>query len=120
MGEFFEPQLAGTDFDSEPPQDIRDGPQLDDIQYIFHPHSCLPPETCSLDKYLQCKLSRRQAPSADEKPWLPFQTRIDFEVAKFTQENLLNRVATDKLISLRRRFGANLGDFTIHNYTDMN
>ncbi|KAF8207999.1 hypothetical protein K438DRAFT_2071545 [Mycena galopus ATCC 62051] len=54
------------------------------------------------------------------EPWLPFRTRLDFEVSEFAQENMLNRQATNKLIALIRRCGANLEDFTIENYNDMN
>ncbi|KAF8217280.1 hypothetical protein K438DRAFT_1954122 [Mycena galopus ATCC 62051] len=106
-----EPQL-----DAEPPN----APKIDDIRYEFHPHSGLPPEHHSLDEYLQREASRQPLPSTNPQPWLPFRSRLDFEVAEFAQENMLNRVATNKLIALIRRCGANLKDFTIENFEDMN
>ncbi|KAF8132645.1 hypothetical protein K438DRAFT_1998510 [Mycena galopus ATCC 62051] len=54
------------------------------------------------------------------QPWLPFRTGLGFEVSEFAQENMLNIRATNKLIALIRRCGANLEDFTIENYNDMN
>ncbi|KAJ6510938.1 hypothetical protein C8R45DRAFT_1050416 [Mycena sanguinolenta] len=82
--------------------------------------SGLPPQNCSLDEYLEHEASRCQLPSTDQQPWLPFRTRLDFEVAEFSQENMLNRAATNKLIALIRRCAANLEEFTIKNYNDMN
>jgi hypothetical protein len=69
---------------------------------------------------LRLESSRQRLPSTDEQPWLPFRTRLDFEVSEFAQENMLNRAATNKLLSLIRRCGANLEEFTIRNWEDMN
>ncbi|KAF8142339.1 hypothetical protein K438DRAFT_1635779, partial [Mycena galopus ATCC 62051] len=91
-----------------------------DIRYEFHPHSGLPPETHSLEEHIQLEASRRPLPSTDPKPWLPFQSRLDFEVSEFAQENMLNRKATNNLIALIRRCAANLEDLTLENYDDMN
>ncbi|KAJ7814830.1 hypothetical protein B0H14DRAFT_3090067 [Mycena olivaceomarginata] len=44
----------------------------------------------------------------------------DFEVSEFAQENMLNCTITNKLLSLIRRCGANLEEFTIRNWEDMN
>ncbi|KAJ7471600.1 hypothetical protein B0H11DRAFT_2158977 [Mycena galericulata] len=96
------------------------GPKLDDIRRQYHPHSCLPSEQMSLDEYLLRESSRRRGPPTEEEPWLPFRTRLDFEVSEFAQENMLNRKATDKLISLIRRCAANPTDFTVQNHADMN
>ncbi|KAJ7824630.1 hypothetical protein B0H14DRAFT_3728340 [Mycena olivaceomarginata] len=96
-----------------------EGEELD-IRYEFHPHSGLDPEYCSFEDYLRLESSRRRLPSTDEQPWRPFRTCLDFEVSEFAQENMLNRAATNKLLSLIRRCGANLEEFTIRNWEDMN
>ncbi|KAJ7860668.1 hypothetical protein B0H14DRAFT_2576448 [Mycena olivaceomarginata] len=96
-----------------------EGEELD-IRYEFHPHSGLDPEYCSFEDYLRLESSHRRLPSTDEQPWRPFRTRLDFEVSEFAQENMLNRAATNKLLSLIRRCGANLEEFTIRNWEDMN
>ncbi|KAF8136888.1 hypothetical protein K438DRAFT_2120589 [Mycena galopus ATCC 62051] len=80
----------------------------------------LSPEHHSLDEYLRREASRQPLPSTNPQPWLPFRSRLDFEVAEFAQENMLNRVATNKFIALIRRCGANLEDLTIENFEDMN
>ncbi|KAK6983857.1 hypothetical protein R3P38DRAFT_2807452 [Favolaschia claudopus] len=49
----------------------------------------------------------------------PFHTRLDFEVAEFAQENMLNRAATNKLITLIRRCAANMEDLTIVHSADI-
>ncbi|KAJ7715035.1 hypothetical protein DFH07DRAFT_785677 [Mycena maculata] len=99
---------------------LPDGPKLDDIRRTFHPHSGLPPENLSLEEYLLRESSRSRGPPTQEKPWVPFRTRLDFEVSEFAQENMLNRRATDRLISLIRHCAANPDDFTITNHADMN
>ncbi|KAJ7695581.1 hypothetical protein B0H14DRAFT_3100500 [Mycena olivaceomarginata] len=103
-----------------------------DIRYEFHPNSGLDPENHSLEDYFRLENSRQRLPSTTEQPWLPFRTRLqapthhtsltrlDFEVSEFAQENMLNRAATNKLLSLIHQCGANLEKFTIQNWEDMN
>ncbi|KAJ6467793.1 hypothetical protein C8R45DRAFT_1055381 [Mycena sanguinolenta] len=106
--------------DTEPLANGSVDPKANEIRYEFHPHSGLPPQTCSLDEYLEGEASCCRLPSTDRQPWVPFRTRLDFEVAEFAQENMLNRAATNKLIALIRRCAANLEEFTVKNYDDMN
>ncbi|KAJ6468344.1 hypothetical protein C8R45DRAFT_1055287 [Mycena sanguinolenta] len=106
--------------DTEPLANGSVDPKANEIRYEFHPHSGLPPQTCSLDEYLEGEVSRCRLPSTDRQPWVPFRTRLDFEVAEFAQENMLNQAATNKLIALIRRCAANLEEFTVKNYDDMN
>ncbi|KAK7000821.1 hypothetical protein R3P38DRAFT_3327544 [Favolaschia claudopus] len=95
------------------------GPKLDDIQYIYHPHSKRSSETCTLREHLQQESARRRIPSTNETPWAPFHTRLDFEVAEFAQENMLNRAAANKLITLIRRCAENMKDLTIVHSADI-
>ncbi|KAJ7788226.1 hypothetical protein B0H14DRAFT_2628482 [Mycena olivaceomarginata] len=74
----------------------------------------------SLKDYLRLESARQRLTSTNEQPWLPVCTRLDFKVSEFAQENMLNRAATNKLLSLIRRCGANLEEFTIRNWQDMN
>ncbi|KAF8145268.1 hypothetical protein K438DRAFT_1910860 [Mycena galopus ATCC 62051] len=106
--------------DAEPLANTAAASKLDDIRYEYHPHSGLPPEIYSLEEHLRLEASRRPLPSMDPKPWLPFHSRLDFEVSEFAQENMLNRKATNNLIALIRRCAANLEDLTLENYDDMN
>ncbi|KAJ7440387.1 hypothetical protein FB451DRAFT_1344114 [Mycena latifolia] len=93
--------------DKESEKRLLKGPKLDDIKSVFHPHSGLPSRHQSMEEYLTSESSRRRGPPTEEKPWIPFRTRLDFE-------------AINKLISLIRRCAANLEGFTITNYADMN
>ncbi|KAJ7065749.1 hypothetical protein C8F01DRAFT_1228972 [Mycena amicta] len=115
-------------FQDEPPSVPNDDemvadyrPQKDDIKREFHPSSGLPPQIMKLDEYLQLESRSLAArPPPVEKPWEPgFKTRLDFEVAEFVNENMLNKKATETLISLIRRIAANINDFTIRKHTDM-
>jgi hypothetical protein len=117
MADYGEPQPRS---EPEPLNDNPGNPKLDDIRYEFHPHSGLAPENCSLEEYLRQESSRQRLPSTNQKPWSPFRTRLDFEVAEFAQENLLNSAAINQLIALIRRCAANLKEFTVLNHTDMN
>ncbi|KAJ6471679.1 hypothetical protein DFH09DRAFT_1253869 [Mycena vulgaris] len=74
----------------------------------------------SLEEYLELESSRSRGIPNEGEPWVPFCTRLDFEVSEFAQENMLNQKATDKLISLIRRCAANPAAFTIKNHADMN
>ncbi|KAJ6572855.1 hypothetical protein DFH09DRAFT_916508 [Mycena vulgaris] len=95
-------------------------PKFDDVKTEFHPHSRLPSKRQSLEEYLELESSRSRGIPNEGEPWVPFCTRLDFEVSEFAQENMLNQKATDKLISLIRRCAANPAAFTIKNHADMN
>lgn len=107
--------------DLEMPPEVPAGPKINDIKHEFHPHSGRPLQEESLEDYLRTESLRRRPPPKEEKPYAPgFQTRLDFEVAHFAQENMLNKKATNELISLIRRCAANPEEFTIANHADMN
>ncbi|KAJ7500378.1 hypothetical protein B0H11DRAFT_2155479 [Mycena galericulata] len=80
---------------------LADRPKLNTIRQQFHPHT--DPRNLSASGIIAQS-----------------RTRLDFEVSEFAQENMLNRNATDKLISLIRRCAADPDDFTITNHADMN
>ncbi|KAJ7707650.1 hypothetical protein B0H17DRAFT_1033442 [Mycena rosella] len=117
MSESPEPRLPA---EPELLADAPTGPKLNDIKSEFHPHSRLPSKQQSLDEYLRSELSRCRGPPNEEQPWIPFRTRLDFEVSEFAQENMLNKKAIDKLITLIRQCVANPEGFTITNHADMN
>ncbi|KAJ7243981.1 hypothetical protein C8J57DRAFT_1452331 [Mycena rebaudengoi] len=59
-------------------------------------------------------------PPPVQKPWIPFRTRLDFEVSEFAQQVMLNQKQTNTFISLIRRCAANIEGFTLSNHADMN
>ncbi|KAJ7720432.1 hypothetical protein B0H16DRAFT_1432379 [Mycena metata] len=106
--------------DLEIPPEVPAGPKINDIKHEFHPHSGRPLQEESLEDYLRTQSLRRRRPPTEEKPYAPgFRTRLDFEVAHFAQENMLNKKATNQLISLIRRCAANPEEFTTTNHADM-
>ncbi|KAJ7447224.1 hypothetical protein FB451DRAFT_1343439 [Mycena latifolia] len=107
--------LENSSLEEEPPR-----PQLNDIKRVFHPHSGREPLEQSLYEYRTSQVRPKRRPPKDNEPWAPFRTRLDFEVAEFAQDAMLNRTQTNTLISLIRRCSANIEDFTFHSHADMN
>ncbi|KAJ7807320.1 hypothetical protein B0H14DRAFT_3483424 [Mycena olivaceomarginata] len=122
--------FADTDFDAQDdlpseapsPDSPRppEGPQIDDIKRVFHPHSELPEVHLGFEEYRASQVPPKRRHPTDEKPWAPFRTRLDFEVAEFSQDAMLNKNQIDTLISLIRRCAENIADFTLHNQSDLN
>ncbi|KAJ7841566.1 hypothetical protein B0H14DRAFT_3693937 [Mycena olivaceomarginata] len=86
-----------------------------DIKRVFHPHSELPEVHLGFEEYLAS-----QVPPKRRHPTAPFRTWLDFEVAEFSQDAMLNKNQIDTLISLIRRCAENIADFTLHNQSDLN
>ncbi|KAJ7195421.1 hypothetical protein C8J57DRAFT_1646956 [Mycena rebaudengoi] len=108
---------------AEPAYDSEDsaGPKFGDIKRIFHPHSECPESLQSLFEYRSSHiLTPSNNPLPVQKPWIPFRTRLDFEVSEFAQQVMLNQKQTNTFISLIRRCAANIEGFTLSNHADMN
>ncbi|KAJ7059280.1 hypothetical protein C8F01DRAFT_1220265 [Mycena amicta] len=95
-----------------------------EIKRIFHPKSKRATKYQSLDNWLQEDAHSDPycdgpTPALDARPWSPFPTRLDFDVADFANENMLNKGAIDELISLIRRVAANISDFTLANAAEL-
>ncbi|KAJ7468650.1 hypothetical protein FB451DRAFT_1340298 [Mycena latifolia] len=106
----------GSPLEEEPPR----RPQLNDIKRVFHPHSGRQTIVESLHEYRTSQVRPKRRPPIDAEPWAPFRTRLDFEVAEFTQDVMLNQAQINTLISLIRRCSANIADFTFHSHADIN
>ncbi|KAJ7099080.1 hypothetical protein C8R44DRAFT_642451, partial [Mycena epipterygia] len=89
-----------------------------EIKRVFHPHSKRPPIFQSFPDYVASDISVH-AP-ANSTPWKPFRTRLDFEVAEFCELEMLNTEMTETLITLIRRCGNNIKNFTIANHSELN
>ncbi|KAJ6588426.1 hypothetical protein B0H19DRAFT_1099256 [Mycena capillaripes] len=101
------------------PEPHRPPPNLGDIKRKFHPHSGLPETVVSQDEYLNSQVRPDRPPPSSHEPWKPFQTRLDFEVADFCQDVMLNSGQIDTLITLIRRCAANISSFTLHTHGDL-
>ncbi|KAJ7460514.1 hypothetical protein B0H11DRAFT_2286132 [Mycena galericulata] len=106
-------------------QDVREDPhpdgdeqpaarpsQPEEVKRVFHPHSQRQPTFQSFDDYVASNMSEQPVPT-DPQPWRPFWSQLDFEVAEFCEDNLLNKDSTETLISLIRRCIFNPDEFTL-------
>ncbi|KAJ7708065.1 hypothetical protein B0H17DRAFT_1156022 [Mycena rosella] len=86
----------------------------EEVKRIFHPHSKRSPTFQSFNEYVASSVAEQPAP-VDDQPWRPFRSQLDFEVAEFCENNMLNKDSTETLISLIRRCGSNPTEFTLAN-----
>ncbi|KAJ7116962.1 hypothetical protein C8R44DRAFT_832414 [Mycena epipterygia] len=92
--------------------------QQQDIKRVFHPHSKRHVTFQSFDDYVASNMVEQPVPT-DPQPWRPFRSRLDFEVAEFCTENMLNTDSTETLISLIRRCIYDPDDFTLTGSRDL-
>jgi len=87
---------------------LPNGPSLNDIKIVYHPHSDQVTEHIWVDDY-HSRVSGSipsTNPSHPEsepqllEPWHPFHSHLDFEVAEFTLNMHLNKAETEALLSL--------------------
>lgn len=76
-------------------------PTLDDIKTEYHPSSGLPPRIVPFAEYDRARQPRPMPP--EQRPWEPFRSRLDFEIAEIALEAALNRSQLDRLIKLIHR-----------------
>ncbi|KAG2356754.1 hypothetical protein BDR07DRAFT_1453323 [Suillus spraguei] len=58
-------------------------------------------------------------PLPNKKPWLPFKSRLEFEVAQIALEAVLNNDQTDRLIKICRQCAIGNDKFTFENHKDI-
>ncbi|KAJ7111639.1 hypothetical protein C8R43DRAFT_1091525 [Mycena crocata] len=89
-----------------------------DIKRVFHPHSKRDVTFQSFSDYVSENIAERVVPT-DKKPWEPFRSQLDFEVAEFCENNMLNKGAIETLISLIRRCMFNPDAFTLNGHREV-
>jgi hypothetical protein len=92
---------------------------VDDIRTEFHPNSGRPTQTAHFADYGHRQESARHTFRPPKKPWRPFRTRLDFEVAELILETAMNAKQTTTLISLLQRCAMGIEKFTIHSHDDL-
>ncbi|KAJ7126505.1 hypothetical protein C8R43DRAFT_1028329 [Mycena crocata] len=105
---------VGEDYNQRPPSPVQR--QNSEIKRLFHPHSKRPPTFQSFHEYV--RLAEQPEP-VDPEPWRPFRSQMDFEVAEFCENNMLNHKATETLISLLHRSGSHPEEFTLKNQREL-
>ena len=63
---------------------------VDDIRTEFHPNSGQPTQTAHFADYGHRQELARHTFRPPKKPWRPFRTRLDFEVAELILETAMN------------------------------
>ncbi|KAK6992349.1 hypothetical protein R3P38DRAFT_2802824 [Favolaschia claudopus] len=89
-----------------------------EIKRVYHPHTKRAPEFQSFNVYLTSNIAERRPP-VDPHPWQPFRSQLDFEVAEFCEQNMLNKHSTTTLLSLIRRFISTPTEFTLANPSNL-
>lgn len=92
---------------------------IDDIQTEYHPHSGRKSHIEHFDDYGRKEESTRNDFIPPKKPWRPFRTRLDFEVADLIMETAMNAKQIVTLISLLQRCALSVEKFTIHSHNDL-
>ena len=95
-------------------------PSDGDILIEYHPHSKKEPCIISTQDYKATlnKQSKLTKPP-DDKPWLPFSSREEFDFAELVHDAALNQKQIDTLIKLIGRCQEVPGAFTFRNYSDL-
>ncbi|KAJ6469116.1 hypothetical protein DFH09DRAFT_1111256 [Mycena vulgaris] len=113
-----DPDLEQDLLPDDDPERPQSPPPPEEIKRVFHPHSKRSPTFESFNKYVKATMAEQPAAS-DDQPWLPFRSQLDFEVAEFCENNMLNKNAIETLISLIRRCGSHPNEFTLANQREL-
>lgn len=97
---------------------------IDHVSIQFHPSTKKLPKTVPIKNYApltyhNTKASDVPPPKVDPKPWAPFRTRLDFEVAELALSAHMNREQTNTLLSLLERCASDPKELTFRSATDM-
>ncbi|KAK7454067.1 hypothetical protein VKT23_011580 [Stygiomarasmius scandens] len=92
--------------------------ELDSIKTIYHPASGKQTKIQRFKEY-QTSHEEMHYTSPDTKPWSPFRSRTDFEVAELALSASMNKEQTTKLIELLHHVAYGHDKFTIQNETDL-
>ncbi|KAJ3977305.1 hypothetical protein EV361DRAFT_879617 [Lentinula raphanica] len=103
-------------FETERLDELSDG----DIKIEYHPNSGKEPEMLHFDEYVAGQTGHHAIPPpTDFKPWIPFQTRMDFELAALALECTMNKGQTDMLIEIVKRAQEGHDQCTLKNFEEL-
>ncbi|KAG1771406.1 hypothetical protein EV702DRAFT_977341 [Suillus placidus] len=90
----------------------------DDIKVEHHPSSGIKTTVHPFETF-KCRPAPSLVPPPDRRPWYPFQSRLEFEVAEIALEAALNNEQTDRLIKICQRCATGKEKFTFLNHKDI-
>jgi hypothetical protein len=111
-----QPTGAAMETHSAPSFDV---PLVDDIRTQYHPHSHRPPHIAHFEDYGREEKSSRRQFCNIKKPWSPYQTRLDFEVAELIHETAMNERQTTVMLLLLKRCADGFEKFTIKTHKEL-
>jgi len=99
---------------------------VDDIKVIHHPSARIEERVFAFDDYCGTDSFRPEpsgvAPLSSEdleRPWRPFRTKLDFEVAEVVLDAHMNTLQTEKLLALIHEAIRDPESFTLANSKDL-
>ncbi|KAG0694025.1 hypothetical protein DFH29DRAFT_985372 [Suillus ampliporus] len=94
------------------------GAPVSTLSFEYHPSSGIETKIHSFDTF-QRRPAMSSVPLPDAQPWLPFKSRLEFEVAELALEVGLNNHQTDRLVKLCHRCAIGKEKFSFKNHKDI-
>ncbi|KAG1861504.1 hypothetical protein DFJ58DRAFT_715418 [Suillus subalutaceus] len=85
----------------------------------YHPSSEIPPEVHAFNDFKHHPMPLVSSVPPNKRPWAPFKSRLEFELAELALEACLNNEQTDRLIRLCNRCISQQEKFTFQNHKDI-
>jgi len=97
-----------------------DNPQIHKIKIVYHPASKHPEKHIRVDEDLPSAsaVGGPGQPNA-KQPWLPFRSRLDFEIAELALNAHLSKADTEHLLSIIQRCIQDPEQFTLQGHKDI-
>ncbi|KAK0493986.1 hypothetical protein EDD18DRAFT_1032193, partial [Armillaria luteobubalina] len=88
-------------------------PRVEYIHTKYHPHSNRPPRLDKVEEF-QAQTGPNATLSSDDKPWSPFSSRDDFELAEWILESGINQGDINALLTMMTKQGGQVPLFWNH------
>ncbi|KAJ3966423.1 hypothetical protein EV361DRAFT_854341 [Lentinula raphanica] len=95
------------------------GPNSNDIRIQYHPKSGRPSSIVGFEDFIDKETPSHTPIPPSSKPWHPWQSRTNFEVAALALECFMNERQTNKLIALMHRVARGLDQFTLKDHNEV-
>jgi hypothetical protein len=100
--------------------------EQDDIKVVFHPSTGIPNQLYRFDDYCGTESTAAHPghtsslpPVDGSRPWRPFRTKLDFELAEVMLDAHMNGAQTERLLSLIHQAVLDPESFTLANLKDL-
>ncbi|KAK0216357.1 hypothetical protein IW262DRAFT_1464893 [Armillaria fumosa] len=107
---------AMEDVQPSPPEMASSSGSKSHVEYIhteYHPHSNQQPRLNRVEEF-QAQMGPSATLSSDDKPWSPFSSRDNFELAEWILESGINQGDIDALLTMMTKQGGQVPSFRNH------